>query len=123
LRERILPNAQKPAVDRQLQRSSQATIELSKSLTNYIGMCTTEELTRKVAQWATEVGMRAAQLPSKPARAAFLAAQHREIMKEAGRSGMSECDALILAQSCVEGADRIMRELLARGMPMPQGRA
>jgi hypothetical protein len=93
------------------------------SLTNYIDMCATEELIRNVAQWATEVGMRAAQLPSKPARAAFLAEQHHEIMEEAGRSGMSERDALILAQSCVEGAERIMRELLTRGMPMPQGRA
>jgi DNA-binding Lrp family transcriptional regulator len=75
----------------------------------------TEELIRNVAQWATEVGVRAAQLPSKSARATFLAEKHHEIMEEAGRSGMSERDALILAQSCVEGAERIMRELLARG--------
>jgi hypothetical protein len=86
-------------------------------------MCSTEELSRNVAQWATEVGMHAARLPSEAARAAFLAEQHHEIMEEAGRSGMNERDALILAQSCVEGAERIMRELLARGMPMPQGRA
>lgn len=88
-----------------------------------MGMCATEELIRNVAQWATEVGIRAAQLASKSARAAFLAEKHHEIMEEAGRSGMSERDALILAQSCIEGAERIMRELLARGMPMPQGRA
>jgi hypothetical protein len=86
-------------------------------------MCATEDLIRNVTQWATEVGKRAAQLPSEAARAAFLAERHREIMEEAGRSGMSERDALILAQSCVEGAERIMRELLARGMPIPQGRA
>jgi hypothetical protein len=86
-------------------------------------MCGTEELIRKIAQWATEVGTRAAQFPSKPARAAFLAEQHHEIMEEARRSGMSEPDALILAQSCVEGAEKIMLELLARGRPMPEGRA
>ncbi|HEV2186897.1 MAG TPA: hypothetical protein VGR70_06800 [Stellaceae bacterium] len=67
--------------------------------------------------------MRAAQFPSKPARAAFLAERHHEIMEEARRSGMSERAALILAHSCVEGAEKIMRELLARGMPMPEGRA
>jgi hypothetical protein len=99
------------------------SIELPRLSLINVGMCVTEELIRNVAQWATEVGVRAAQLPSKPARAAFLAEQHHEIMEAAGRSGMSERDALILARSCVEGAERIMRELLARGMPMPQGRA
>jgi hypothetical protein len=83
----------------------------------------TEELISNVAQWAIEVGARAAQLPSEVARAAFLANRHREIMEESLRSGMGERNALILAQSCVEGAEPIMRELLARGMPMPEGRA
>jgi hypothetical protein len=86
-------------------------------------MRATEELNRNVAKWVTEVGMLAAQLPSKPARTAFLAERHHEIMEEARRSGMSERDALILAHSCAEGAEKIMRELLARGMPMPGGRA
>jgi hypothetical protein len=86
-------------------------------------MRATEELIRNVAQWVTEVGRRAAQLPSKSARAAFLAERHHEIMEEARRSGMSDRDALILANSCAEGAEKIMRELLARGMPMPEGRA
>jgi hypothetical protein len=36
---------------------------------------------------------------------------------------MSERDALILADACAEGAKKIMRELLDRGMPMPEGRA
>jgi hypothetical protein len=92
-------------------------------LTNYLRMRATEELIRNVAQWVTEVGRRAAQLPSKPARAAFLAERHHEIMEEARRSGMNDRDALILANSCAEGAEKIMRELLARGMPMPEGRA
>ena len=86
-------------------------------------MGVTEELKRDVMLWATEVGTRAAQLPSKAARAAFFAERHREIMEEARRSGMDKPDALILARSCVEGAKRVMRELLARGMPMPGGRA
>jgi hypothetical protein len=86
-------------------------------------MGVTEELKRDVMLWATEVGTRAAQLPSKAARAAFLAERHREIMEESRRLGMDKHDALILARSCVEGAERVMRELWARGMPMPGGRA
>jgi hypothetical protein len=86
-------------------------------------MGVSEELMRHVALWATDVGMRAARLPSKAARAAFLAERHSEIMEETRRSGMAEPDGLILAQSCVEGAERIMRELLARGTAMPEGRA
>jgi hypothetical protein len=86
-------------------------------------MRVTEELNRDVGLWVTEIGMRAAQLPSKAARAAFLADRHREIMEETRRSGMDERDALILARSCVDGAERVMQELLARGMPMPGGRA
>jgi hypothetical protein len=82
-----------------------------------------EELMRHVALWATDVGMRAARLPSKAARVTFLAGRHREIMEEARRLGMAEHDGLILAQSCVEGAERIMHELLTRGTPMPEGRA
>jgi hypothetical protein len=67
--------------------------------------------------------MRAAQLPSKAARAAFLAERHGEIMEEARRLGMDEHDAMILARSCVEGAESVMQELLARGMPFRGGRA
>jgi hypothetical protein len=83
----------------------------------------TEELNRYVGLWVTEIGVRAAQLPSKAARAAFLADKHREIMEEMRRSGVDERDALILARSCVDGAERVMQELLARGIPMPEGRA
>jgi hypothetical protein len=36
---------------------------------------------------------------------------------------MDEHDAVILVQACVEGAERIMQELLARGIPTTQGRA
>jgi hypothetical protein len=86
-------------------------------------MHVSEELKRNVGLWATEVGMRAAQLPSKAARAAFLAERHGEIMEEARRLGMDDHDAMILARSCVDGADRVMREMLTRGMPMPEGRA
>ncbi len=83
----------------------------------------TGNLTQTIAAWATEVAMRAAQCPSGQARAAFLAERHRELIEDARREGMAEADARLLADSCIEGAERIMNELLARGMPMPEGRA
>jgi hypothetical protein len=86
-------------------------------------MRASEELLHSVTLWVSDIGMRAAQLPSKAARAAFLADRHREIVDEARRSGMDEPEALILADSCVDGAHRVMSELLARGTPLSAGRA
>lgn len=86
-------------------------------------MSATGELTRAVAFWATEVGVRAAQLPSRAARAAYLAAWRRELVADACRLGMDEDAAAALANSCVDGAEKIMRELLARGTPVAGGRA
>jgi hypothetical protein len=86
-------------------------------------MDASEELIRDVSLWVTDIGMRAAQLPSKTARASFLADKCRKLVEEARRSGIDEPSALILAQSCVDGAERIMRELLARGTPVAGGRA
>jgi hypothetical protein len=83
----------------------------------------TGALTRAVAFWATEVGANAAQLPSPAARSAFLAAWHRELVANARRFGMDENGATALADSCVDGAQKIMRELLARGTPAPAGHA
>jgi len=86
-------------------------------------MRASEELLHNVTLWVSDIGMRAAQLPTQAARAVFLAERCSELLREAYRSGMGEHDALMLAQSCVEGAERVMHELLARGTPMPGGRA
>jgi hypothetical protein len=82
-----------------------------------------EDLTRKIAIWATEVGMHAAQLPSTEARSAFLAEHHRTLVAAAQKQGMEEHAAGVLADSCVDGAERIMKEFLARGVPTKSGRA
>ena len=86
-------------------------------------MRASEELLHNVTLWVSDIGMRAAQLPTHAARAAFLAERYTELVCEACSSGMDEHDAQILAQSCVEGAERVMQELLARGTPVPGGRA
>ena len=85
-------------------------------------MRASEELLHSVRLWVSDIGVRAAQLPSKAARAAFLAERHREIVEEARRSGMDEPDALILADSCVEGANRVMSELPGRLQAMRAAR-
>jgi hypothetical protein len=82
-----------------------------------------EELTRKIAIWATEIGMQAARLPCKQTRMAFLAEQHREFVANARQQGMKDHHAMILADCCIDGAERIMNELLARGVPTEGGRA
>jgi hypothetical protein len=81
------------------------------------------EMTQRIAGWAVEAGMRAAELPSPRDREAFLVNIHREVMTGAGDQGLEEHDARLLADAFVEGARRIMGELLARGMSSPQGRA
>jgi len=86
-------------------------------------MGVSEELIRDVSMWVTEIGTRAAQLPTQAARSAFLAEKYRELMLETRRLGMDEHDAVILVQACVVGAERIMQELLARGIPSTEGRA
>jgi hypothetical protein len=80
-----------------------------------------EELTQKVAAWATEVALQAAQLPTGRARSAYLADRHRELMAGAREQGMGEDDAKLLADTCVQGARRIMHGLLARGTPVSEG--
>jgi hypothetical protein len=77
-----------------------------------------EEPTQKVAAWATEVALQAAQLPTARARSAYLADRHRELLAGAREQGMGEADAKILADTCVQGAQRIMKGLLARGGPV-----
>jgi len=62
-----------------------------------------EDLTQKIAIWATEVGLHACQLPSVEARSAFLAEHHRRLVADARKQGMEEHDAIVLADCCVGG--------------------
>ena len=80
-----------------------------------------DELTRNVAAWATEVGMRAAQLASGSARAAYLAARRREVAAAARQQGMADGAATVLTHACIDGAERMMRAVLARGTPTSEG--
>jgi hypothetical protein len=83
----------------------------------------TEDLTKKIVDWATEIAGDAAQLPSKQARDAFLAERHRELVAGAVAEGAADGDAAILADACVNAARRIMTELLAYRAGVPKGRA
>jgi hypothetical protein len=81
------------------------------------------DLTQKIVVWATEIATDAAQLPSPEAREAYLLARRRELVAGARREGASHRDATILANACVDGARKIMAQLLARGTSVTQGRA
>src|SRR5262245_61001411 len=83
----------------------------------------TEELTKKVVAWATEIASYATELPSSRAREAYLAARRRELEAGAVAEGAAERDAAILADACVSAARRIMTELLAQRAGVPRGRA
>ena len=82
-----------------------------------------EELSRNIAAWATEVATEAARLPSREARVNLLATRYRELMRSARAQGMGEGDARALAVSCLEGAAKVLEALLARGGSGPQGNA
>ena len=81
------------------------------------------ELTQKIVVWATEIATRAARLPSREEREAYLVGQRRELVAGARREGASQRDAAILADACVDAARKIMAQLLARGASLTQGRA
>ena len=83
----------------------------------------TEDLTRKVVSWATQIGSYAAQLPSRQQRDAYLAERHRELVAGALAEGAAERDAIMLADACADAARRIMTELLAQRAGEPRGRA
>jgi hypothetical protein len=83
----------------------------------------TEELTKKVVVWATEIATYAAELASSRARDAYLAERRRELEAGAVAEGAAERDAAILAEACVSAARRIMTELLAQRPGVPRGRA
>jgi hypothetical protein len=82
----------------------------------------TEDLTKKVVGWATEIGNCAAQLPSMQARDSYLAERRRELVSGAVAEGAAEGDAVILADACVNAARRIMTQLLAQRAGVPKGR-
>lgn len=84
---------------------------------------TAEMMTQRIAAWAVEAGMRAARLASARDREAFLVEIHREVMMGAGEQGLEQHDARVLADACLEGARRVMSELLARGMSSLEGQA
>jgi hypothetical protein len=83
----------------------------------------TENLTKNIVAWATDVGSYAAKLPSRQARDTYLAERHRELQAGAVAEGAAQPDAVILADACVEAARRIMTELLAHRAGVPRGRA
>ena len=83
----------------------------------------TEDLTKKIVVWATEIASCAAQLPSRQARDSYLAERHRELVSGAVAEGAAESDAVVLADACVNAARRIMTELLAQRAGVPKGRA
>ena len=83
----------------------------------------TEDLTKKIVVWATEIASYAAQLPSRQARDSYLAERHRELVSGAVAEGAAESDAVVLADACVNAARRIMTELLAQRAGAPKGRA
>jgi hypothetical protein len=83
----------------------------------------TEDLTKKIVDWATEIAGHAAQLPSRQARDAYLTERHRELLLGALAEGAADGDAVILADACVNAARRIMTELLAQRAGVPKGRA
>jgi len=83
----------------------------------------TEELTRKIVAWATEIASYAAEFPSSRSRDAYLAERRRELIAGAVAEGARQQDAVILADACVGAARRIMTELLAQRTGVPRARA
>jgi hypothetical protein len=81
-----------------------------------------EDLTRKVVAWAGQIARRAAALPSRHARDAFLAERRLELIAGAVAEGAAPSDADVLADACVNAAQRIMIELLAQRAGSSRGR-
>jgi hypothetical protein len=81
----------------------------------------TDDLTRKIINWASQIASRAAALPSRQQREAYLADRQGELIAGAIAEGAKAHDAEILAEACVNVARRLMTELLARRAGVPQG--
>lgn len=83
----------------------------------------TDDLARKAVAWATGIASCAAELPSRQARDDYLAQRHRELVEGAVAQGASQSDAVVLADTCVDAARRIMTELLVQRAGEPRGHA
>src|SRR6476646_4084704 len=83
----------------------------------------TDDLTRKIINWASQIASRAAALPSRQERDAYLADRQGELTAGAIAEGTNPHDAEILAEACVSAARRLMTELLARRAGVRDGRA
>jgi hypothetical protein len=81
----------------------------------------TDDLTRKIINWASQIAGRAAALPSRQERDAYLTERERELTAGAIAEGANPNDAQILAQTCVSAARRLMTEMLARRAGVPRG--
>ena len=64
----------------------------------------TEDLTKKIVVWATEIASYAAEFPSSRSRDAYLAERRRELIAGAVAEGARQQDAVILADACVGAA-------------------
>ena len=82
-----------------------------------------DDLAQKAVAWATEIASYAAKLSSRQARDDYLADRHRELVEGALAQGAAETDAVVLADTCVDAARRIMTELLAQRAGEPRGHA
>jgi hypothetical protein len=80
----------------------------------------TEDLTKTIVVWATEIAKYAVALPSRQARETYFAERHRELVKGAVAEGAAEHDAVLLADACLDAARRITTELLAHSAGEPQ---
>jgi hypothetical protein len=83
----------------------------------------TDDLTRKIINWASQIASRAAALPSRQERDGYLIDRQRELTAGAIAEGANPRDAEILAETCISAERRIMTELLARRAGIPHGRA
>jgi hypothetical protein len=83
----------------------------------------TDGLAQIITAWATEVGAGAAELASREARATYLAQRRAELTALARQQGMNEAAAALLVDAATNGAQRIMKALLARGASASRGRA
>jgi hypothetical protein len=83
----------------------------------------TEVLQRQIVAWATEIATRAAQLPSREAREAYVLERRRELLAGLRNEGLGARDAEFLADTCTDAARRILSALIARGTAVSEGRA
>jgi len=82
-----------------------------------------DDLTRKIITWAGQIASRAAALPSRQERDAYLADRQRELTAGAIAEGATPREAKVLAEACVSAARRLMTGLLACRAGVPDGTA